>query len=70
MHLAPRLLALLIALPVLAAATGLPRPQRPVAKVVSTQWGDETARDKVGEAADVMRLPPAAAIMCCAWRRW
>jgi ubiquinone/menaquinone biosynthesis C-methylase UbiE len=66
MHLAPRLLALLIAIPVLAAATGLPRPQRPVAKVVSTQWGDETARDKVGEAADVMRIAGIKAGMAVA----
>jgi ubiquinone/menaquinone biosynthesis C-methylase UbiE len=56
MHQIIRLLAAMIALPLLTAAATLPRPQRPVAKVVSTAWGEEAARDKVGEAADVMRI--------------
>lgn len=51
-----RLFALIAGLPLLIAASTLPRPQRPVAKIVSLAWGEEAARDKVGEAADVMRL--------------
>jgi predicted methyltransferase len=34
----------------------LPRPQRAVAPIVSLAWGEETARDKLGEAADVIRI--------------
>lgn len=56
MHSFVRLLPLAAALPLLTAATSLPRPQRPVAKIVSMAWGDEAARDKLGEAADVMRI--------------
>ncbi len=41
---------------VLAAPTPLPRPQRPVAPIVSMAWGEEAARDKLGEAADVARI--------------
>jgi ubiquinone/menaquinone biosynthesis C-methylase UbiE len=48
--LAPLLLASL------TGATSLPRPQRPVAPVVSLAWGDEAQRDKLGEAADVIRI--------------
>jgi ubiquinone/menaquinone biosynthesis C-methylase UbiE len=40
----------------LAGTTPLPRPQRPVAPVVSLAWGDEAQRDRVGEAADVIRI--------------
>ena len=58
--------ALLASLPMLVAAAALPRPQRPVAKVVSTAWGDETARDKAGEAADVMRIASIKAGMAVA----
>ena len=50
------LLVLLLAGPALAAAPGLPRPARPVARIVATAWGDEAARDRLGEAADVIRL--------------
>lgn len=53
---AARLLSLLACLPLLAGAAVMPRPQRPVAKVISTAWGEETARDKLGEAADVIRI--------------
>jgi predicted methyltransferase len=53
---ASRLCALIAALTLLSAAGPLPRPQRPVAKVVSSAWGEETARDKAGEAADVIRI--------------
>ena len=51
-----RLCALIAVLPLVFAAGPLPRPQRPVAKVVSSAWGEEAARDKAGEAADVMRI--------------
>jgi ubiquinone/menaquinone biosynthesis C-methylase UbiE len=51
-----RLCALIAVLPLLHAAGPLPRPQRPVAKVVSSAWGEEAARDKAGEAADVIRI--------------
>lgn len=53
---AARLLPLIVCLPLLAGAATLPRPQRPVAKIVSSAWGEEAARDKVGEAADVIRI--------------
>lgn len=53
---AARLLPLLACLPFLIGAAVLPRPQRPVAKVISTAWGEEVARDKVGEANDVIRI--------------
>jgi predicted methyltransferase len=49
-------LSLLACLPLLIGAGQLPRPQRPVAKVVSSAWGEEAARDKAGEAADVIRI--------------
>jgi predicted methyltransferase len=51
-----RLCTLIAVLPLLLAAVPLPRPQRPVAKVVSSAWGEEAARDKAGEAADVIRI--------------
>jgi len=52
---------LLLAPLLLAAAPAtvppkLPAPQRPVAPVVALQWGDEAARDRAGEAADVIRI--------------
>jgi predicted methyltransferase len=50
-HIAPFLLFGL-----LAGTTTLPRPQRPVAPPVSTAWGDEAARERIGEAADVIRI--------------
>jgi predicted methyltransferase len=50
------LVLLVAALPLVTGAAGLPRPQRPVAKVISAEWGEEAARDKVGEAADVIRI--------------
>lgn len=62
---APRLVSLLACLPLLGAATSLPRPQRPVAKIVSSTWGEEAARDRMGEAADVIRIAgikPGAAV--------
>lgn len=37
-------------------AAGFPRPNRPVATIVSPSWDDEDARDKAGEATAVMRL--------------
>ena len=44
-----------------AAAPGLaaerfPKPQRPVAGIVSDQWSSEDSRERVGEAAKVMEL--------------
>lgn len=66
MHPVVRLSPLLIALPLLTAAASLPRPQRPVAKIVSTAWGDEAARDKLGEATDVMRIAGIKAGMAVA----
>ena len=50
------LFALIFALPLLVAAGTLPRPERPVAKFVSSAWGEEAARDKLGEAADVIQI--------------
>jgi predicted methyltransferase len=61
-----RFFLLLAGLPLLSAAVTLPRPQRPVAKVVSTAWGEEVARDKVGEAADVIRIAGIKAGMAVA----
>ncbi|WP_439546980.1 class I SAM-dependent methyltransferase [Sandarakinorhabdus sp.] len=52
MHLLLPLIPLLLA----AAPATLPKPQRPVAPVVALEWGDEASRDRVGEAADVMRI--------------
>lgn len=52
MHLLLPLIPLLLA----AAPASLPKPQRPVAPVVALEWGDEATRDRVGEAADVMRI--------------
>lgn len=61
-----RLFALIAGLPLLIAASTLPRPQRAVAKILSSAWGEEAARDKVGEAADVMRLAGIRAGMAVA----
>jgi SAM-dependent methyltransferase len=52
MHLLAPLIPLLLA----AAPVTLPKPQRPVAPVVALEWGDETSRDQLGEAADVVRI--------------
>lgn len=55
-------LILLVLSPLLLAAAPatlpqkLPAPQRPVAPVVALQWGDEAARDRAGESADVIRI--------------
>lgn len=38
------------------AAERFPRPQRPVAGIVSDQWASEDSRERVGEAARVMDL--------------
>lgn len=51
-----RLITIGLCLPLLAGASNLPRPQRPVAKVISPAWGEEAARDRVGEAASVIRI--------------
>ncbi|WP_164156768.1 methyltransferase domain-containing protein [Sandarakinorhabdus rubra] len=40
----------------LAATATLPKPQRPVAPIVSASWGEEADRDRLGEAADVIRI--------------
>jgi SAM-dependent methyltransferase len=39
-----------------ALAAQFPLPQRPVAPVISPEWSNELARDKVGEALDVVRI--------------
>lgn len=39
-----------------ALAVQFPAPLRPVAPVVSPEWSNEQARDKVGEALDVIRI--------------
>ncbi|MFZ4381522.1 MAG: class I SAM-dependent methyltransferase, partial [Sandarakinorhabdus sp.] len=49
-------MAPLIPLLLAAVPATLPQPQRPVAPVVALEWGDEASRDRVGEAADVMRI--------------
>lgn len=51
-----RLIIAPLLLAALTAATSLPRPQRPVAPVVSLTWGDEAQRERLGEAADVLRI--------------
>jgi SAM-dependent methyltransferase len=38
------------------AAERFPRPQRPVAGIVSDQWASEDSRERVGEASKVMDL--------------
>lgn len=49
-------LSLPLAAALLIAATPLPRPQRPVAPVVSAAWGEESARDALGEARQVIHI--------------
>lgn len=39
-----------------AGARAFPRPDRPVAPIVSTRWSSEEARDRVNEADDIMDL--------------
>ena len=48
-----RLLALPLVL-LLGAAPGFPLPDRPVARIVSTEWSDEASRDNAREAEQVM----------------
>jgi predicted methyltransferase len=38
------------------AAERFPRPQRPVASIISDQWASEDSRERTGEAAKVMDL--------------
>lgn len=54
MHRVPLLLSSILL--VAAAPASLPKPQRPVAPVVALQWGDEAARDRANESADVIRI--------------
>ncbi|MEI6417875.1 MAG: methyltransferase domain-containing protein [Sphingomonadales bacterium] len=54
--LAPMMLTALALPASKAAAAQFPLPQRPVAPVVSPEWSNEMARDKVGEALDVIRI--------------
>lgn len=49
-----RVLSALTLLPLLGAAPGFPRPDRPVASIVSTEWSDEGSRDNAREAEQVM----------------
>ena len=37
-------------------ADRFPKPQRPVAGIISDQWSNEDTRERVGEAARVMQL--------------
>ncbi len=60
------ILPALLALALLGGATPLPRPARPVAPIVSESWGEEAERDRVGEAADVMRIAGIRAGMAVA----
>lgn len=53
-------------LALLMGAAPLPRPARPVSPVVSRAWGQEAARDRVGEAADVIRIAGIRAGMAVA----
>ena len=52
--------ARLAALPRGAAAIAFPQPQRDVAPIVSDSFSTEDARDRVGEAEQVMRLAGVA----------
>ena len=57
------------ALPLLAllgAAGPLPRPARPVAPIQSQAFGEEAARDRLGEATDVIRIAGIRAGMAVA----
>lgn len=49
-----RLLSVLCLLPLLGAAPAFPRPDRPVASIVSDEWSDEGSRDNAREAEQVM----------------
>ena len=60
------MLAALMMLPLLGGAGPLPRPARPVAPVISTGFGEEAARDRLGEAADVIRIAGIRAGMAVA----
>ena len=42
--------------PLGAPATSFPKPQRPVANIVSPIWKDEKGRDKAGEPGQLVRL--------------
>jgi predicted methyltransferase len=39
-----------------APASAFPKPARPVASIVADQWSTEEARDRAGEAAEVMKV--------------
>jgi precorrin-6B methylase 2 len=39
-----------------APASAFPKPARPVAPIVAEQWSTEEARDRAGEATDVMKI--------------
>lgn len=49
-----RALTVLPLIVLLGAAPGFPRPDRPVANIVSTEWSDEGSRDNAREAEQVM----------------
>lgn len=44
----------LVLLVLLGAAPAFPRPDRPVARIVATEWSDEVSRDNAREAEQVM----------------
>jgi ubiquinone/menaquinone biosynthesis C-methylase UbiE len=58
--------AALMMLALLGGAGPLPRPARPVAPVISAGFGNETARDRLNEAADVIRITGIRAGMAVA----
>jgi hypothetical protein len=45
-----------VAAPPSLAAERFPKPQRPVASIISDQWASEDSRERAGEAAKVMDL--------------
>ncbi|OSZ71842.1 hypothetical protein CAP39_00095 [Sphingomonas sp. IBVSS1] len=51
-----QILPALILPALLGAAAPLPRPARPVAPIISQAFGNEAARDRQGEASDVLRI--------------
>ncbi len=65
-HGVRRLLSAFTMLALLGGAAPLPRPARPVAPVIAPAFGDEAARDRLNEAADVIRIAGIRAGMAVA----
>jgi predicted methyltransferase len=51
-----RILPVLLMAAALGGAGPLPRPARPVAPIISQTFGNEAARDRQGEASEVLRI--------------